>query len=198
MTLGCVMMAAGGSTRFGSNKLLQTVEGVPLFRRALQAIPEDVFEDVIVVTGFGPVAAAAEARGFTVVRNDRPEEGISRTIRLGLEQLTHCDGVLFMTADQPYLTHSTLRRLAEAFAADPAGIHAAAHNGQRGNPCLFPRDCFPALLQLQGDRGGGSVIARNLHRLRLTEVSARELADADTPEALAALRGTCGRCDCSV
>ena len=126
------------------------------------------------------------------------ELGISRTIRLGLEQLGHCDGVLFMTADQPYLTQSTLRRLAEAFAADPAGIHAAAHNGQRGNPCLFPRDCFPALLQLQGDRGGGSVIARNLHRLRLTEVSARELADADTPEALAALRGTCGRCDCSV
>ena len=192
MTLGCIIMAAGGSSRFGSNKLLQTVREIPLYRRAVQAVPEGIFDRVVVVTGYSPVAEAAKEYGFTVVINDCPEQGISRTIRLGLEQLADCDGVLFMTADQPYLTGATLRKLTEAFAARPDAIHAAAHNGVRGNPCLFPQDCFPALLRLEGDRGGGAVIAQNRHRLLLTEVPAEELADADTPQALDALRNTCG------
>jgi len=184
MKLGCVLMAAGSSSRFGSNKLLQEAGGVPLYRRAMNAVPTELFTQVCVVTGWEPIAKEAKARGFTVVCNDRPELGVSRTIRLGLEQLLHCDGVVFMTADQPFLTAETLKKLAAAFSETPGCILAAAHNGQRGNPCLFPKSCFSELLQLQGDKGGGRVIAQHNDLLRLVEVPAVELADADTPEAL--------------
>ena len=35
MEIGCVLMASGFGRRFGSNKLLLPVEGVPLVQRAL-------------------------------------------------------------------------------------------------------------------------------------------------------------------
>ena len=184
MKLGCVIMAAGSGSRFGGNKLLAELAGIPLYRRALEAVPEDVFEKIAVVTGCSTVAQAARDKGFAVVSNRQPELGISLTIRLGLQAMADCGGVLFMAADQPFLTAETVKRLAQAFLAQPDCIHAAAANGRRGNPCLFPAALFPALLQLEGDTGGAKVIRANPQLLRLTEVPARELLDADTPAAL--------------
>lgn len=188
MRLGCVIMAAGSSSRFGSNKLLQEFDGKPLYRRALEAVPRERFHRVCVVTGYAPIAELAQTMGFVTVWNDCPELGVSHTIRLGLDGLTDCDGVLFMTADQPLLTGQTLCRLAETFAED-GGIIAAAHNGKRGNPCLFPCALFPELLALEGDTGGAGVIKAHPELLRLIEVPAAELADCDTAEALEALKG---------
>ena len=39
MKLGAVLMAAGAGRRFGGNKLLYPVEGVPLIDRAMAALP---------------------------------------------------------------------------------------------------------------------------------------------------------------
>lgn len=187
MELGCVIMAAGASRRFGSNKLLEELGSLPLYRRALEAVPPGVFRSVCVVTACEPMMKLAETMGFQVICNDRPELGISRTIRLGLERVLSCDGVLFMTADQPLLTKNSVRAVAETFAAQPDCIIAAAANGQRGNPCLFPRALFPALLCLEGDRGGKSIIKDNPHLLKTVELPAQELADADTAQDLARL-----------
>ncbi len=181
----CIVMAAGVGKRFGANKLLADFGGKPLFRWALEAIDGRCFSTVTVVTGHGPVAAAAEELGFRVVCNDRPEDGVSRTIRLGLQAAGECGGALFMTADQPLLTAETLRALTERFMEEPQCIFAASHNGMRGNPCLFPRDFFGELCALQGDTGGAAVIRKHPERLRLVEVPEWELLDCDTPETLA-------------
>jgi len=184
MKLGCVIMAAGESRRFGENKLLRCFDGVPLYIRALNAVPEYVFTQVCVVSAYAPVLEQAEALGFQPILNERPDLGISRTIRLGLEQLLHCDGVVFMTADQPLLTARTPEALAASFAAEPTCIWAAAHHGRRGNPCLFPRDLFGELLALESDVGGSRVIKAHMDRLRLLETPEWELADCDTAPTL--------------
>lgn len=190
MKLGCVIMAAGASRRFGTNKLLQPLGGLPLYRRALEAVPGDCFATVAVVTDCVPIAELARNKGFSVISNRAPELGISRTIRLGLETMSHCDGVLFMTADQPLLTAGSIRRICAGFCENPHSIVSAAAHGVRGNPCLFPSALFPALLTLEGDRGGSAVIKANPHLLRLVELPPEELADADTEEELAWLE-TC-------
>ena len=82
----------------------------------------------------------------------------------------------------------TMEKLLAAFLREPDCIHGASHDGVRGNPCLFPREFFPELMQLQGDRGGAAVIRRYPERLRHTEVPEEELFDCDTPEALAICR----------
>ena len=156
MDLVCIIMAAGRASRFGANKLLADFRGKPLCRWAMEAVPQDCFFRVILVTGYEEVRALAP--GFTVIRNDRPELGISRTIRLGLEAAGDCAGALFLTADQPFVSQNTLRGLAEAFRENPHRIYAASHGGKRGNPVCFPRQYFPELQRLDGDTGGAQVI----------------------------------------
>lgn len=184
MNLGCVVMAAGGSRRFGANKLLQLFQGRPLYQWALEAIPAAEFSSVCMVTGYEPVASLARRMGFRTVWNNRPEEGVSRTIRLGVEELMDCQGILFMTADQPLLTAASISRLTAAFRERPQGIAAAACQGKRGNPCLFPQRLYPELLALQGDVGGSAVIRAHGELLHLVEVPPLELADCDTAQAL--------------
>ena len=184
MDICCIVMAAGASDRFGANKLLQPFRGTALYLRALRAVPKDVFSRVVVVTGTETVSRAAQAMGFSAVWNDRPTDGVSRTIRMGLSEAGACDGALFMTADQPLLSEDTLRRLAAAFAETPDRIVSAACGERRGNPCVFPRSLFPALQSLQGDTGGSAVIRQNHHLLRLVQVPMADLVDCDTPKAL--------------
>ena len=116
--------------------------------------------------------------------NDQPQLGVSQTIRLGLEALPDCSGVLFMTADQPWLSTATVEKLAAEFERHPQAIVAAAHNGKKGNPCLFPRELVPELRQLQGDHGGSRVIRAHPEQLLLVEVPELELLDCDTAEML--------------
>ena len=187
--IGCVVMAAGGATRFGKNKLLSPLDGVTLAQRAIDAVPAEKLHRAVVVTGYPEIAALAQSRGLAVVVNGRPEDGASRTVRLGVEALeASCDAILFLVSDQPLLTRQTVADLIDFYHAHPGHIVAAAHNGVRGNPCLFPRDYFNALKSLTGDTGGSAVIRRHEENLLLMEVSAPQLEDVDTPQARAALQ----------
>lgn len=187
MKFGCVVMAAGSASRFGENKLAQVLQGRSLIRRTLDAIPAGEFSKVVVVTQYEEAAALAREYGFDLVYNREPEKGISRTIQLGLSTLMDCDGVLFTVSDQPMLQKSTIVRLISEFQAHPHGIVAAAHDGKRGNPCLFAAEYFPELMELSGDKGGSAVIRCHEDVLRLVETAERELTDCDTKEDFARL-----------
>lgn len=185
---GCVVLAAGSARRFGGNKLTAAVAGVTLIRRALSAVPAERFSRVAVVTQYPEIRKLAKEFSFTPVWNDVPEAGVSRSIALGLAALGNCPGALFLVADQPLLRRESVDALVTLWLEKPDGIAALGHGGVRGNPCLFPARLFPELRALQGDRGGAAVIRRHEDLLTLLEVDPRELQDADTPEALAAIR----------
>ena len=185
---GCVVLAAGSARRFGGNKLTAAVEGVALIRRALSAVPAERFSRVVVVTQYPEIRELAKEFSFPPVWNDAPEAGVSRSIVLGLAALGDCPGALFLVADQPLLRRESVDALVTLWQGKPEGIAALGHGGVRGNPCLFPARLFPELRALQGDRGGAAVIRRHEDLLSLLEVDQRELQDADTPEALAAIR----------
>ena len=51
--IAAVVLAAGQSSRMGSNKLLATVGGKPLVRRAVEAALASAADPVVVVTGNG-------------------------------------------------------------------------------------------------------------------------------------------------
>lgn len=185
LRIGCLVMAAGCGSRFGRNKLGAEVDGKSLLRRALEAVPVEEFHRITVVTQYDGAAALAESFGFDVVRNDRPQDGLSRTVRLGTEAMADCDAILYQVADQPLLERSTVRRELEFFRAHPDCIVGLSHNGVRGNPCVFPRRFFPELTALEGDVGGNVVIRAHPEALLLFEAPAAELRDVDTVEALA-------------
>lgn len=188
---GCVILAAGLGRRFGGDKLLADFNGLPLYRRAMAAVPAELRTRTAVVSGDKTILAAAREEDFTPVLNDRPEDGISRSIRLGLESLRGCDGILFMVGDQPLLQPQTTRKLLETARANPGAIIAPVRSdGQSGNPCFFPARFFPELLALEGDTGGRRIIKAHPEALVTLPVEDRELTDTDSPQALEALKNT--------
>ena len=187
MKLGCVVLAAGSARRFGANKLTAELRGRSLVLRALEAVPAERFEKVVVVTQYPEVMRLAGAFRFAAVHNPHPEEGLSRSVALGLTELRDCDGVLFCVSDQPLLRRESVAELVDRWRACPDKIAALGHGGVRGNPCLFPARFFPELMALEGDHGGSTVIRRHEEELLLLEVPAAELHDVDTVQALEAL-----------
>ena len=188
--IGCLVMAAGNSTRYQGNKLAALFRGKPIAEYALDSVPADRFAAVTVVTQYPEIEALARQHGFAVIRNEHPDWGISHTIRLGTGAMQDCHAILYMVADQPLLRRESVRAEVEFFRRHPDRIVAMGHGGVRGNPCIFPARFFPELTALEGDRGGSAVIRRHEDALTLFEISPDELRDVDTPMALAALRDT--------
>ena len=104
--IGCLIMAAGNASRFGENKLTAIFAGKSLFSLALAAIPADTFARVTVVSQYPALLQEAEQAGFHAIRNDRPDDGISRTIRLGTASARgHCAAPRRLLASKSRLHH---------------------------------------------------------------------------------------------
>lgn len=173
-------MASGAGRRFGGNKLLYPVEGVPMIERVFSAVPPRLFARACVVSCYPEILSLAKERGYLPVPNPHADQGQSASVRLGLARLTDLDGALFSVCDQPWLRRDSVERLLADFSAHPDCICSLSWKGERGSPAVFPRGLFPELLALTGDRGGGVVIRSNRNRLRLVEAAApRELQDVD-------------------
>lgn len=183
--VGGVLLASGLGRRFGSNKLLRTVEGVPLYRRAMAALAGAGLDRLAVCSPYPQVLEAGAELGFLPLYNPDGAEGISASIRLGLSRMGDMDGVLFSVCDQPFLTTDSIIRLRNSFERSENAVCALSWRGRRGNPVLFPADLLDELAALTGDTGGGAVIKRHPDRLVLVEAfSPKELDDVDNPEDL--------------
>lgn len=185
MRLGAVLMAAGFGRRFGENKLLYPVDGIPMVERAFSALPPALFDRAVVVSAHPAVLALADGLGYLTVFNPDANEGRAASVRLGLERLMDMDGVLFAVCDQPWLRRESVEKLLADFSAHPDSVCALSSEGRRGNPVVFPSTLFPELLALSGEEGGGKVIKAHRELLRLTQVGdLRELLDVDTRQDL--------------
>lgn len=85
---GIVALAAGLSSRYGGNKLLEEqVDGRPLYEVTLDKL--GAFSDCtrVIVTRFPEIAGAAGERGVRAVINREPERGISHSCSLDLRNV---------------------------------------------------------------------------------------------------------------
>ena len=180
MKIGCVVLAAGLSSRFGGNKLLADYGDRNLADLALKAVPVNMLEKVVVVTRYPEIRKQAEDIGFLVVWNEDPERGISWTVRLGLEKMDEMDAVLFMVCDQPKLTRKSVAMVVDSYIKNPGRIVCASSSAFRGNPCVFPSKYYKELRELTGDSGGSAVIRQHKDALLLVKLTdAAELKDVD-------------------
>lgn len=186
--LSIVILAAGNSRRFGGNKLLHLIDGVPMYQMALQRALgvqkklEGRISQVILVTQYEEIREAAQKAGARAIQNPCPEEGISLSMKLGLRASLETDACLFMVADQPWLKKETLEGLIATYLRSGKGLAAAAQRGEPGNPCIFARKYYPELMALRGDKGGKRVLKNHLEDAAFFEISdEKELTDVDMP-----------------
>jgi molybdenum cofactor cytidylyltransferase len=180
-----IVLAAGASRRFGSQKLLASVGGVPLVRRSLESLLEASLDEMIVVVGSNGPAVAAALAGLSVrtVTNTAYAAGMSTSLRAGLDALRPAtEAALVALADQPGVGADIVDRLVERYRADGSPIVAPVYRGGiRGNPVLFDRSLFAELRAVTGDEGGRSVVVRDPTRVALVEFAREMPGDVDVP-----------------
>lgn len=186
--IGIIVLAAGSSVRFHGDKLLAEFEGKRLYKYLFDTLYGYGYP-VTVVTGYDEIEEDAREHGWYTVRNERPEEGISRSIRLGisclLEKENGLAGIIFCVCDQPFLSMNSLERMIQAFWRTKKGIVCMQSHGVPGNPNLFSQRYWNELTELTGDQGGRVVIRRNPEDLCLTAAYGEwELEDIDRREDL--------------
>ena len=189
--IASIVLAAGRSTRYGQrNKLLETLDGVPLVVRAVQAALASRAAPVIVVTGHEAAAVERAIAGLDVrlVHNPDFTEGLSTSLKAGISALPEdVDGAIVSLGDMPRIEARHLDRLVSAFSPkEGRGIVVPVHLGKRGNPVLFARVYFPELLAIEGDTGARHIIAASASEVAEVDLGTDAIfLDIDTPEALA-------------
>jgi CTP:molybdopterin cytidylyltransferase MocA len=180
MGIPAVVLAAGASKRLGEPKQLVMLGGETLLERSVRVAREAGCSPVVVVVGaYYPQVLANNILGDVVtVINDKWEEGMSSSIRLGVQTLgfvaKDAEGVLLMTCDQPAVTVKHLFNLTLK-----VEVKASRYAGKNGVPAFFPAKYFDKLMELKEDAGARELLAKAQYE----ELENGEL-DVDTPEDL--------------
>lgn len=163
MGIGAVVLAAGESRRFGSDKRFHPVDGVPMLARTL-GVYREAFAEVAAVVRPGETAAAAlvEAAGCRVVFAADAAAGQSRSLAAGVAAMAACDGLIIGLGDMPWVMPATLRALAAELAnAAPGCIVRPQRRGRPGNPIGFPAALYAELRAIDGDQGARDLVAQH-------------------------------------
>jgi molybdenum cofactor cytidylyltransferase len=195
MSVVGVVLAAGASSRFGSPKLLATLDGRPVLQHTLDAVAASGLDEVVVVLGAEAeaVESAIAWRAERRVVNERPQDGLSSSLRVGLDaavEIPGADAVLVILGDQPLVRPTAVRAIVDAAASpETAGawfVRARYPADTAPNPVLVRRAAWALAAGLDGDYGLGQLLASRPDTVIEVSVDGAN-PDVDTPADLAAL-----------
>lgn len=189
--IAAVVLAAGRSTRMGTQKLLLPLGGRSVLRHVLDHARGSRCDAIVVVVGneADPVAAEARGPGVRIVVNERSGEGMGTSLAAGISALgPSCEAAVVLLGDQPRITAAMINALIEAYHRTGQPIVASRYGDVTGAPTLIGSALFPEAGRLGGDVGGRSLIQRFPDRVAEVLLPPSAGMDADTPEELARLR----------
>jgi molybdenum cofactor cytidylyltransferase len=169
--IGAVILAAGGSSRFGQPKQLLPFRGKTLVRIIIDAAREAGCSPVVIVVGSDGEKIHPELAHANVieVRNTKWQRGIGSSIRSGVQALTDhapdVEAILLLLCDQPAVNAPLIERLIATHEATRKDIVASSYAGTVGVPALFDRSLFKELLSPGDESGAKSIILQNLERV---------------------------------
>jgi molybdenum cofactor cytidylyltransferase len=180
-----VVLAAGASTRFGRNKLLLSVSGDSLARRAAKAALEGGLDPVVVVLGHEADRIGQELSGLRVRAIVNPDyaRGMNTSLRAGVEAVPDdVSALVVLLADMPLVTGDMIARLVEAYRQTGAPLVASDYDGVHAPPTLYSRPLFAELGGPEGDGSGKRVVKRHADEAVRVSWPSDRLADVDREE----------------
>jgi len=185
-----LILAAGGSTRMGKPKLAEKYKNSSLLERVIAAVTGFRKPHKLIVFGGYKETyfSQIEGSGIELVVNDKWNEGISSSIKIGIEQINRrwkneIDSVMILLADMALVNFKYLDAMSKAASESIKGIIASNYGPSIGPPVIFSSKYFQELMNLKGDRGAKSVIFNHSEDLETLEFP-DGLIDIDTPEDL--------------
>ncbi|TBO31413.1 nucleotidyltransferase family protein [Aquabacterium lacunae] len=188
-----LLLAAGSSRRFGSDKRLQTMphpSAIPLAVHCARTLAGACDEVWVLTRDEAPALRQALVQHLSDTASPwqqlvAPEaaHGMGHTLAAGVRATPQATGWVVALADMPALQASTVAAVARAL-REGALIAAPVHQGHRGHPVGFAAHWRASLLALQGDAGARDLL--RTHADRVTAVPVDDpgcLLDVDTPQA---------------
>ncbi len=171
-----ILLAAGYSRRFGSNKLLQALPagvpeagtpiGVAAAKHLLEALPESI---AVVRPRAQKLGKMLRDAGCNTVVCKNASEGMGTSLAAGVRATSDAEGWIVALADMPFLRAETVRAVAQAI-SEGAAIAAPVYRGERGHPVGFARRFLDELSSLHGDDGARQFIKQHPEWVKLLEV----------------------------
>jgi len=180
-----VVLAAGLSTRMGTQKMLLPFGGATVIGRVADQLLASALAEVVVVVGHegGRVAAALAGRPVSVVANERYADGMLSSVRCGMRALGPCEAVLVALGDQPSITTALVDELIAAYPGCGRGVLVPLHAGRRGHPILLADRYRDEVLTRFDDVGlRGLMLAHPDDVAELPVADDAVLSDMDYPE----------------
>lgn len=159
-----ILLAAGNSSRFGSDKLLHCLKEKSIIETTWNNAINTMDKLVCVVKPNNRLLME-HVQTFTssIAPCKNADSGMAESIKCGLQHSLDSDAWIIILADMPFVSRNTYRQISEALHQHQ--LVAPYYQGKRGNPVGFGREYLDELLQLNGDRG-----ARDLLTTRRTDI----------------------------
>ena len=186
-----ILLAAGYSKRFGSNKLLQALPagapdagtpiGLAAAKHLLEALPESI---AVVRPRAQKLGKILRDAGCNTVVCKNASEGMGTSLAAGVRATSDATGWIVALADMPFIRSETVRTVARAI-SEGAAIAAPVYRGERGHPVGFARRFLDELSSLHGDDGARQFIKQHPEWVKLLEVDdPGTVRDIDEPSDL--------------
>lgn len=194
MTFSAVILAAGESSRFGGNKLLQPFGGSTIIQTVVNKLSHPAIQDILIITGAYADAISAAVRGPKIrcILNGHFALGMSSSIRLAAAHVPpNVDAVVIAPGDMPVFDGDTVAKLLGRF--EPGSIVIPRFEGKKGHPVVLDRRIFGECLTFEGEKILYGVIEQHAAHIGYADVTDEGvLRDIDTREDYDSLAGRFG------
>lgn len=184
-----LVLAAGASTRMGRPKMLLPLGNGTVLSATVAPLLEAGLNPVVVVLGHDADevcrrAGLPEDPRLRIVVNEAWRDGMSSSLRRGLEACAGATAVVVALGDQPGVQAELVRRLVQAHLSG-ASLALPVRGGRAGHPVLFARELWGELRSASGEKGGRDAVTRHWAEAALVEADLPR--DLDTVEDYRAL-----------
>jgi molybdenum cofactor cytidylyltransferase len=191
-----ILLAAGTSSRMGSNKLLFELEGETVLRRAVKRALAGGLSPLVVVLGHESDKAARELEGLACewALNPLYAQGINSSLKSGVMavQGMKAPAAMVLLADMPFVTPEMIAEMIERFRTTTAPLVISDYEGVNAPPMVYDRSLFMELLMMTGEGCGRQVVKRHRSEAEVIPWPVAALADIDVPEDYARVKSRQG------
>ena len=178
-----ILLAAGDSSRFGSNKLLQVLpNGYTIGISSARNLSKEVDDLTVVVGKKGDLTDTMfKNNGYITVVAENSKLGMGNSLKSGITVNSRSLGWVVALADMPYITSSIIESLVSEI-RNGAKMCAPFYDSVRGHPVGFGNVLREELLNLDDAFGASDLLQK--YRKKVVEIPTEDkgiLHDIDFP-----------------
>jgi len=181
-----IVLAAGGSSRMGAQKLLLPFGGKKVITHIVDELLASRIDQVIVVVGSDSdlIEGELSQRSVGIVANPDYSRGMLSSVRCGMEILpSECSAVMVVLGDQPSISRKLIDEMILTFGKTGKGILVPCYHGKHGHPLLFMVKYREEIMTSFDETGLRELLTAHPEELFEMDVSdSSVLSDIDSPE----------------